>query len=302
MMKRYIALLMLAFLVSCAGNKRHDSLLETISTYDGRASNGEERVFAGCESSLKLEGIMSVECCTPRDKCIPAATAIYDYSVAAKVEPGVLSISMQASPWHVYDGDARILTIEELAEIAKGQLKKEIKRIDLIASWTGVVPDLNGKPLAQRLSDLLDGFPVTGKDGFVWVAKDGSVRTTHQAFTTMPKCPYGVHPGGEVFVSLIWAWLIQYEEDYVKKGNAEGILRAGAGWDVFMLCPERALQSFEAAATLSNPIASYNAALIRLDRNKDGDVEAATNLLMHAAKLGDKKAQVQLQKLRPQTR
>ena len=123
-----------------------------------------------------------------------------------------------------------------------------------------------------------------------------------RAFTIMRKCPYGVHPGDEVLVSLVWGWLIQYEEDYIKKRDAEGILLAGAGWDVFMLCPERALQSFEAAAKLSNPIAAYNAALIRLERGKDGDIEVATKLLRQAATLGDKKAEARLQKLTRQGR
>lgn len=261
-----------------------------------------EHALAGCESSLKLEGTMSVECCAPKEKCIAAATAIYDYSIAAKVDSHTHSLIMHASPWHLYSGDARILTVEELAEIAKAKIGDNGKRIDLIASWSGVAPNNNVKSLAEQLSGLLKGFPVRGMDGFVWIGKDGSVRTTRQAFTTMPKCPYGIHRGEEVMVSLVWGWMIEYEEDYVKKQNAEGILRVGAAWDIFMLCPERALQSFEAAAKLANPVAAYNAALIRLERGKDGDLEAATKLLEQAAALGDSKAQARLQKMTQQSR
>jgi hypothetical protein len=135
-------------------------------------------------------------------------------------------------------------------------------------------------------------------DGFVWLSKDGSARTTHQAFTTKHlKNPYGLHLGDDVMVSLVAGWPIDFEEDYAKKGDAYGIMRAGAAWDIFMLCPERALQSFEAAARLSNPIAAYNAAIIRLERSKDGDLEAATALLSQAAALGDKKAQAKLDRL-----
>ena len=83
-----------------------------------------QHAFADCESSLKLEGIVSVECCTPIDKCMPAGKAVYEYAEAAKDEPTVLNISMDASPWHFYDGDMRILTIEDLAEMAKPILKK----------------------------------------------------------------------------------------------------------------------------------------------------------------------------------
>lgn len=259
--------------------------------------------IASCESSLKLEGTLVVDSCAGEKGCIPASTAICNYSESAKVGPGVYSISMQASPWHLYDGDWRILTIEELAEMVRSQLRNDKKRILLIASWSSVSPDRNGKSLAQKLSDALDGFPVSGMDGFVWIAKDGAVRTTHQAFTIKRvKYPYGVHPGDEVMVSLVAGWPIDFEEDYVNKRDAYGIMRVGAGWDIFMLCPERALQSFEAAAKLSNPIAAYNAALMCLERSKDGDVEAATKLLTQAAALGDKKAQARLQELTRQGR
>jgi TPR repeat protein len=98
-------------------------------------------------------------------------------------------------------------------------------------------------------------------------------------------------------VSLVAGWPVGFEEDYVKERNSEGIMSAGAGWDIFMLCPERALQSFEAAAKLSNPIAAYNAALMRLERGKGDDVKVATNLLMQADKLGDKKARTMLRKI-----
>lgn len=256
-----------------------------------------QHAFAGCEPAFRLEGTIFIECCTPREKCISAAKAVYDYSVAAKDVPGVISVSMQASPWHFYDGQMRILTVEEVAETMRPLLRNNIKRIDLIASWTGVAPDPNGKSLAQKLSDALNGFPVKGMDGFVWLAKDGSVRTTQQAFTLKRTCPYGVHPGDEVLISLVEGWFIEYEEGYIKKQNAEGILHAGVGWDIFGLCPERALQSFETAAKLSNPIAAYNAALIRLERGKKGDLEVATSFFRQSATLGDKKAKERLQKL-----
>jgi TPR repeat protein len=254
--------------------------------------------IADCESPLKLDGTKLVEICAPPEKeCIPAAKVVYDYCLAAKYDNTVYGINMQASPWHLYDSSMRILTVEDVAEIVKPQLGPDVKRIVLFASWTGVSPDPNGKSLAQKLSDLI-GLPVSGMDGFLWLAKDGAARTTHQAFTMKRlKYPYMVHPGDEVMVSLAAGWFIEFEEDYVKEKNAEGILRAGAGWDIFVLCPERALQSFEAAAKLSNPIAAYNAALIRLERNKDGDLETATKLLKQAAALGDEKAQALLQKM-----
>jgi hypothetical protein len=252
--------------------------------------------YAECESSLRLQGAVSVQCCTDGDECIPATKAVYEYM--QKIEnPAVFSIGLQASPWHLYDADMRILTVEELAQMVKPKLQKPKQSVLLIASWTGVVPTVNGKSIAQKLSSLLDGFPVTGMDGFVWIANDGSVRTTQQAFTMKPKCPYGVRPGEEVMVSLVAGWPVEFEQDYVKNGDAAGIMSAGAGWDIYMLCPERALGSFEMAARLSHPIAAYNAALMRLERGRDGDFEAATYLMKQAAALGDKKAQLRLREL-----
>jgi hypothetical protein len=254
--------------------------------------------FAACETSLKLEGIVSIKCCTPQSECIPASKAVYDYTESAKDDPTAMSISLHASPWRLYDGDMRILTVEELAAMVKAKLQGEVKRVVLLASWTGVAPNSNGKSLAKKLSYALGGFPVDGMDGFVWIAQDGSVRTTQQAFTMKPKCPYGIRPGEEVMVSLVPGWHVGYEEDHIKRRDAEGIRHAGAAWDIFMLCPEKALQLFEAAANLSNPIAAYNAALMRLERGKPGDYEAAIKLLKKAVALGDKKAKTKLHNLK----
>jgi hypothetical protein len=257
-----------------------------------------QSAFAVCESSLKLEGTVSVKCCTPQSECISAAKAVYDYTESAKDDPAALIISLHASPWHLYDSEMRILTIADLAQMVKPKLRGKVQRIILLASWTGVAPNSNGNSLAKKLSDFLGGFPVNGMDGFVWIAKDGSVRTTQQAFTIKPKCPYGVHPGDEVMVSLVLGWHVGYEDDYIKKRYSEGIKHAGAAWEIFMLCPEKALQSFETAAKLSNPIAAYNAALMRLERGNPGDYEAAIKLLKKAVALGDKKSQTKLHNLK----
>lgn len=254
--------------------------------------------FADCESSLELQGAVSIACCKPIESCSSAGETLYKYMDAIKDDPEVLTISLQASPWHLYDQDMRILRIEELAQMVKPQLKAPVKRIQLIASWTGVAPEKNWKPIAERLSSLLSGFPVSGMDGFLWVAKDGSVRTTKQAFTLKQKCPYRVHSGEEVMASLVAGWLIEFEEDYIKNQNADGIMRVGAGYDIYMLCLDKSLKSYEAAAKLSNPIAAYNAALIHLERGKKS---AATSLLSQAAALGDKKAKVLLGELKQNT-
>ena len=118
-----------------------------------------QQAFADCESSLKLEGIVSVDCCAPRDNCISAGKANYEYTETAKDDSSVLNISMHASPWHFYDNDMRILTIEDMAEMAKPTLRNGVKRIVLTASWTGVAPHYNGKSLAQKLSRFAKWLP-----------------------------------------------------------------------------------------------------------------------------------------------
>lgn len=259
---------------------------------------------AECESSLPLQGTESVKTCNPRSEtCVSPIEAAFEYMKKSKDDTSVFTVFLQASPWRLYDKDFRILSVEELAGIIKPGLAKDTKNkksVSLIASWTSVAPEANGKSLAQKLSSALNNFPVTGMDGFLWIDKNGKLRTTHQAFTVMQS--YGVYQiveGDEVMIPLTVGWAINDEPFFIKNKNAEGIMRAGAGWDIYGLCPDHALQSFEAAAKLAHPIAAYNAATIRLERHQQGDIEAAIALLSQAAKAGDAKSQARLKTLRP---
>lgn len=258
------------------------------------------QVLAECKSSLPLEGVASIESCDPQTKnCVPGAKALYTYMGKTKDDPSVVSVSLHASPWRFYDPEMRILSVEDVAELLRSHLKKGVKRIHLAASWTGVAPAPGQKSLAQRLSEQLKGFPVEGEDGFLWISKDGATRTTRQAFTvTRGGRPYGVKDGDEVMVSFVAGWPATFEDAFVKEQNADGVMRAGAGWDIFFLCPDRALQSFEEAARMSNPIAAYNAAMLRLERGDTGDLEAANALLRRAAEIGDSKAVSKLKTLK----
>lgn len=256
-------------------------------------------VVAECKSDLPLKGIVSIKNCDSKTQdCISANKATYSYFEAMKDDPTVLTILLQASPWRLYDQDMRIINIDEIAEMVKPSISKEVKQIVLIASWSGVAPSHNEKSLAQKLSKVLNNFPVTGMDGFLWLNKNGVAHTSRQAFTvTQSKTPYSVVNGTDVMVSLAAGWPINFEDDYVKQQDAERLMRAGAGWDILALCPERALKAYETAAKLTNPIAAYNAAIMRLDRNNKGDLNAATELLLQAARLGDKKSQEKLNQL-----
>ncbi len=258
------------------------------------------QVQAKCKTLMPLEGVTSIPACDS-SKCVTGAEAVYEYSnnIPENKDPNILVISLHSSPWHFYDGEMRILSIEEVAEIARPYIVKGVKRIILMASWSGVAPDSNENSLAEKLSNTLGGFPVSGMDGFVWLAPDGSIRTSRQAYSIWKsQGQYKIQEGAEVMVSMVAGWPVFYEDNFRGDKNPDGIMRAGAGWDIFFLCPDSALQSFEAAAKLSHPVAGYNAALIRLERDGKGDVEAATTMLAKAASAGDKKALARLRSLK----
>lgn len=250
---------------------------------------------ADCPSTLPLKGFSSVDSCAEGSaNCVSADEALYAYSQALPDnDPASLTITMHGSPWHVYGPDYHIIDIEELAGMVRRQ-GAAIKHVTLISSWSAVAPDKNSKSIAQRLSVALKGMPVKGQNGFVWFNKTGSTQTTHQAFTGVISGPYRIRKGGKVMASLVAGWPHQGEAEFAKKRDAVGLMRAGAALDIFMLCPERALKAFDASAALANPIAAYNAAIMRLERGAPGDALAATTLLKQAAAAGDKPAQAKL--------
>ncbi len=176
--------------------------------------------------------------------------------------PTTLSIATHSSPWHLYDGDYRILEIEEVAAMVRQQGSK-IKRVILVASWSGLAPDPHSKSLAQKLSEALGGSPVTGQNGFVWVSPKSALHTTHQAFTGRVSGPYWVSQNEQVMASLVLGWAIDLEDQFAKAHDAAGLLQVGVAKDVFMLCPDGALQSYEDGAALNSPIAAFNAAIMR---------------------------------------
>lgn len=257
-------------------------------------------VLAECKTDLPLRGALTVESCEAKAAdCELASVLLYRYIQNYPNDPTELSAAMQTSPWHIYDAKQRILSVEEFAATLRPMLKAPIKKVRLIGSWTGVAPHKGGKSLAQKLSQALDGFPVEGMDGFLWVNKDGGLRTTHQAFTLRTiSAPYRVKPGTEVMAALASGYLVDNYAHFDEKKDAEGLRLAGLGWDIFVLCPQRALEAYEASAALGNALSAYNAAMLLFERNEHGDKEAGRKWLEKAAQLGDSKAQARLQLLR----
>lgn len=253
---------------------------------------------AACPSSLRLKGTISLKSCAASEpNCVAAGPALYKYTKANKDDrPDVLSISITGSPWRLYDRDSHILEIDELAKRVR-QEGKAIKRVVLKASWSGTAPDARTISLADKLSAALGGIPVSGKDGFLWISRNGATRTTQQAFTIARAGSYSVPEGEEIMVARVSGWLVDLEGEFTRTGNAKGLLLAAVGQDTYMLCPERALQLFEAAAKMSEPVAAFNAAIMRLERGAPGDAAAATALLRQSAAAGDRKAQSKLEAL-----
>lgn len=250
-----------------------------------------------CDAShLPLSGSVAVETCSAQDSadCVYAGKALYEYMEAAPDSDSLFTIGLQSSPWRMYDGQMRILTVDDVANLVRPELGGKLERVELIASWTGVSPEPGMPSLADRVSKALGGFPVRGEDGFLWLAQDGTRRTTRQAFAAREGAgSYSLPKGSEVFVPLVVGWPA-YVQDQIPETDADLLMRAAAGWDVFFLCPDKALAGFEHAAAQGSAIAAYNAAIMHLERGADGDRAAAFALLERGVALGDAKSRARL--------
>lgn len=250
-----------------------------------------------CDTShLGLSGTLEVDACSPQQSsdCVNSSQALYEYMEAVPDSDELFTIGLHANPWRMYDGQMRILTVDDMVDAIRPKLDGKVKRVELIGSWTGVSPEPGVPSLADRVSQALDGFPVQGEDGFLWLSQDGTRRTTRQAFTVREGAgSYSLPKGAEVFVPLVAGWPA-FVEDLIPGDDPEMLMRAAAGWDVFFLCPDKALAGFEHAAARGSAIAAYNAALMRLERNADGDRTAAIALLERGVALGDGKSRTRL--------
>lgn len=245
---------------------------------------------------LPLSGTVTVPACDPdRDAdCLYAGEVVRAYLEKVPDSDEVYTIGLQASPWHLYDGEMRILTVDELATMLRPDLGGKVKRVELIGSWTGVSPAAGVPSLADRLSKALGGLPVRGEDGFLWLSADGSRHTTRQAFTARAGAgSYFVPKGQDVLVALADGWPA-YVEGQIPDDQSDLLMRVGVAKDIFMLCPGEALAAYERAAGKGSAIAAYNAAQMRLERAADGDREAALKLLERGAALGDERSRKRL--------
>lgn len=254
-------------------------------------------IAKACNEASTLEGVLSIPQCDPTSAvggCIPGTRAAFDALEALEV-PAVFTIGLQTSPWRMYDAEGRILTVKEVATAIREKRPDSDRRVYLAGSWTAARPDGSNATLARRLSAELDGFPVDGSDGFLWLSPTGAMRTTHQAFSVWKTGSYTVGRNEDVLIALVPGALAQFEDQFARDGLAAGVLQAGIGHDVFMLCQERALAAFERAAEMGNAIGAYNAGLMHAE---NGDRTAAITWLEKANMLGEAKATAALATLR----
>ena len=255
--------------------------------------------MAECAKGLPLEGSLAIPTCDHgAPGCRPAYKLLYEYTEAMPDDDTSVDIAMHSSPWRMYDPQMRIVTAKEMAETIRPHLDAKTRRVRLVGSWTGIAPTGGRGSHAQQVSALIDP-PVEGLNGFLWLTPEGGTRVTRQAFSVRRGGgPYSAPAGADVMASLVAGWPAELEEEFAAEGDADGVMRAGAGWDVFLLCPDRALAAFERAAAMKHPIAAYNAALMRLERGAPGDATRAAELLQQAAALGDAKSRTRLDELR----
>jgi len=251
------------------------------------------KIAFSCPTTIPTKGSLSVTACDAnKDVCVSSSKAVHDYA-DIEDDSSTFSIAVQSSPWRMYDPNGRILLLDELAKLISNGLKPMHKSVVLMASWTGVSPSANDSSIASKLSSRLSGFPVIGQDGFLWLTSDGKTKTTRQAFTIYTGNYTKIRKGDDVFVSMTTSWAMKMENEFIKSHDHEGLLRAGLAWDVFGLCPEYALDRFEAAS--NNPVARYNSAIMRLDMNNASDSAKAIIHLRNAMLQGDTKAKELLQ-------
>lgn len=262
-------------------------------------ATASQAAIAHCTRELPLEGTVIIPTCnTGSEGCEQASQLVADYAASPDTRPEVLSVALQTSPWRLYDGQLRILPPADLAAMLRRDLKPTVKRVELQGSWTGVAPGKGQASLARKLSEALDGFPVEGMDGFLWLKPDGTPRTTRQAFSAWAGGAYSAKRGDDVMTALTVGWPATMPERVAASKEPGLALMAAVGADVFSLCPDKALEGFELAASFGSAIGAYNAALFRLERAGDGDRAAAETLLQRAIELGDAKAASVLQSLR----
>lgn len=223
--------------------------------------------------------------------CVPARNVLYDYAAEMSDPPQTVTVLGQGNTWRVYDPENRAHDAQDVARLVRTDPAfGKATQVVLKVSWSGSAPagyEAWGAPLASMSSEL--GVPTAGAGGFVWFGPKGQTMITQQDFTGLT-VPYQAKPGDWVMVSAALAVSEAAMQEAETSQDTDLLFAAAQSEDVFGLHPENALRLYERGAALGDGLAAYNAAMIRFQRDWDGDREAAKALLDRAEKLGDKKA------------
>lgn len=239
--------------------------------------------YAECDSELPVSGALSMASCNPKQgKCLSVSEALLRYAQAYPDRDDVLLIASQASPWHFYDENSRIMPVNVMADSIRGHLH-QIKKVVLLSSWSGVRPHAGVPSLAEKLAQALAGFPVEGQAGFLWLTPNGGSKTTRQRYSVVKGSPYRVQNGAEVMAAMQYADPLSRDEQALSAQDAQGVFYAGAAWEILGLCPQKAMLRFATAAKLNHPVAAYNWAVMLLETGRSEDAQAARKILESVA-------------------
>lgn len=255
---------------------------------------------AKCAHQLPVSGAVSLSSCDPKTAACLEPEVAWNrfqkkFGELEEKNRQRLTLKLFTSPWRAYDSSSRIMSIDELARPSREGIASNpsVKRVEIIGSWSGVRPSPEQASLAEQLSRELDGFPVSGGQGFIWFDAKGGVRTTRQAFTILAG-RHMVAADGEVMLDLPLSNVIPAAGEIRAGKDGKGLLLLGVAWDVFGLCPEQALLAFEDAAALGEPTAAYNAAVMRRQPGALQDLSKSATLMKRSAELGFTLARTEL--------
>lgn len=255
------------------------ALAVAMSMVMGDCKAGDNGSDAGCTHVEVIPGCEAAE-------CVPAGQLMHQYAQRLSANADVYIIAGNGNGWRMYDGEGRVLTAADIADMIRADPEFETSKrgVQLMVSWAGEAPKGAKESLAEAVSREL-GRPATGPKGFLWFGPEGGVRETRQEFTAY-EFPYRAKAGDWVMASTSIAMPGALVHELEGGKDVEGLRLAARSEDVFALRFDSAVKLYERAASLGDGISAYNAAVIRLQRAGPGDRRAAVALLKKAESLG----------------
>ena len=173
-------------------------------------------------------------------------------------DPTVLGHIFPPSPWRFYDQEMRIIPVEELGGFGTPPSQKGCSTLS-----QGLLERCGAR--AERKSPAARIFQCFGRKSrskarMVSSGWRGTVPANDKTgASVMSGSALSGQKGGEVLAALVASWLTFPEDPASGRRDAEGLLHAGAGADIFLLCPTRpCVSSLTRRQVWGSPIAAYN--------------------------------------------